>query len=79
MHLHPLWKMGWFVVGRAIEFLSCNDHLQLIATQCVSMGVSAIEQVTWVTMDVIHYMWNCIHMQLMLFNNNYVETTIVQL
>jgi hypothetical protein len=30
-------------------------------------------------MDAIHYMWNCIHMQLMQFNNNYVETTIVQL
>jgi hypothetical protein len=38
-------KMGWFAVGLAIEFLSCNDHLQLIATQYVSMGVSAIEQV----------------------------------
>jgi len=43
MHLHPLWENG--VIGLATKFLNYNDHLQFIVTQCVSMGVSAIEQI----------------------------------
>jgi hypothetical protein len=35
--------MGWFVIGLATEFLSYNDHLQLIATHFASMGVRAIK------------------------------------
>jgi hypothetical protein len=27
-------KIGWFTIGFAIEFLSCNDHMQLIVFLC---------------------------------------------
>jgi hypothetical protein len=37
--------MGQFETSLAIWFLSYNDHLQLIATQHISMNVSAIGQV----------------------------------
>jgi hypothetical protein len=33
-----------------------------------------IKQVAWVTINIIHYMWNLIHMQ---FNYNYVGVIIV--
>jgi hypothetical protein len=39
------------------------------------MGVSTIGQVTWVTTNATHHMWNHIHMQLVQFNYNYVRIT----
>jgi hypothetical protein len=74
----PLWKMGWLAIGLATRFLSYNDHLQFIATQHIYTNVSVIEQVPCVTMDVTHYIWNHIHMQLKQFNYNYVGTITMQ-
>jgi hypothetical protein len=53
-------KMGWFATSLANEFLSCK---QFTTTQ-------RSEQITWVTIDSTHCVWNCIHMQLMQFNDN---------
>jgi hypothetical protein len=71
--------MEWFVTSLVIGFLNCNNHLQLFVTQCIFMNVSIIGQVIWVVMNVIHHMWNNIHMQLIQLNYNHVETIIVQL
>jgi hypothetical protein len=54
-------KMGWFVIGLATRFLNYNDHLKLIATQCISIGISAITQVAWILTNATHHMWNYIH------------------
>ncbi len=70
-------KMGWFVIGLVIEFLSCNDHLQLITTQCISTSVSVIKQVAWVVTDATHHMWNYTHIQFVQLNYNYVGSIIV--
>jgi hypothetical protein len=71
--------MEWFAIGLAIEFLNCNDHLQLIATQYTSMNMIVIKQITLVAIDATFHMWNSIHMQLVQLNNNYLEIIIVQL
>jgi hypothetical protein len=57
-------KMGWFATNLATRFLSCNEHLQLIAIQCISTCVNVIEQVAWITIDVTHHIWNCIQITL---------------
>jgi hypothetical protein len=53
-------KMGWFAISLANEFLS---YKQFTTTQ-------HSEQITWVTIDSTHCVWNCIHMQLMQLNDN---------
>jgi hypothetical protein len=45
-------KMGWFAIGLVIGFLSCNDHLQLIVTQHIFMGMNVIRQVAWIAIDL---------------------------
>jgi hypothetical protein len=72
-------KMEWFATSLATKLLSCNDHLQFIAIQPISMGVNVTRQVTWVATHVTHFMWNHIHMQFEQLSYNYVGTTIVQL
>jgi membrane protease subunit (stomatin/prohibitin family) len=71
-------KMGWFSTSLAVGFLNCNDHLQLIVTWRIFMGMTIIKQVAWIAIDEIHHRWNCIRMQLLQFNYNYVGTIIVQ-
>jgi hypothetical protein len=70
--------MEWFVTSIAIGFLNCNNHLQLIVIQYIFMSVNTIGQVIWIVMNVIHHMWNHIHMQLIQLNYNHVETIIIQ-
>ncbi len=41
-------------------------------------SANVIEQVALVTTNATHHMWNCIHMQLVQFNYNYVKTTTMQ-
>jgi hypothetical protein len=72
IYLESLWKNR--MICNWVFELTCNDHLQLIAIQHISMSMSAIGQVTWVTTNVIniHYMWNHIPMQLMQLNYNHI-------
>jgi hypothetical protein len=70
-------KMEWFAISLTTRFLSCNDHLQLIAIQHISTSGNVVEQVAWVAIHAIHCRWNCIFMQLIQLNYNYVWITIV--
>jgi hypothetical protein len=50
-------QLGFWIV------MTFVTHLQLIVTQRIFIGMSAIGQVAWIATNAMHYiMWNYIHM-----------------
>jgi len=47
-------------LGFSIVMTICNSFV----THNIFIGMNTIEQVTWITMDATHCIWNHVHMQL---------------
>jgi hypothetical protein len=72
-----LWKIRWFAIGIATRLLSYNDNLQFYCNLIYFYIMNVIGQITWITTNSTHCMWNCICMQLMQLQCNHFTTIIV--